>query len=287
MSTHSRAGGGTLYVVATPIGNLEDITERARRVLGEVELVIAEDTRRVRTLLSALGICVPTQSYHGDTHPNKHARIMARLVAGATMAYASDAGTPVLADPGAKLVAEAAAAGVRVVPVPGPSAITAALSACGYGADRFEFAGYAPRRAQERREWLRALVASPVTSVFFETPHRLRECLEDLRAVGGDGQPLVVCRELTKVHEQILRGTVGEAIAHFAAHEPRGEITLVLPPGAGAEQVPGPDDAAIRAAAARMLALGIGTKDATGLLCELTGRGRNEMYALVLALRGH
>ncbi len=286
MSADSGRKRGALYVVATPIGNLEDITERARRVLGEVELILAEDTRRVRTLLSALGIAAPVESFHGDTHPDKRARLVARLAEGATMALTSDAGTPVLSDPGALLVAEAAAAGVTISPIPGPSAITAALSVCGFAADRFEFAGYAPRRADERREFLRALVASPTTSVFFETPHRLRECLHDLRSVAGDGRPLVICRELTKLHEEVLRGTIAEAIARFTRDEPRGEITIVLPAGEQAQQAPGPDAATIRTAATRMLELGIGTKDAAGLLSELTGRGRNEMYALVLELRG-
>lgn len=277
--------GGVLYVVATPIGNLEDITERAARVLGEVELVLAEDTRRVRTLLGALGLAVPVESFHGDTHPDKRARLVARLAEGAHMALASDAGTPVLADPGAALVAEAAAAGVTVSPIPGPSAVTAALSVCGFGGDRFEFAGYAPRRAEERREFLRAAARSPLTTVLFETPHRLRACLEDLRTVAGDSQTLVLCRELTKLHEEILRGTVAEAIARFVDDEPRGEITLVLPAGPSAEELPGPGEDAIRAAATRLLELGVGTKDAAGLLAELTGRGRNEMYALVLELR--
>ncbi len=277
---------GTLYVVATPIGNLEDVTERARRVLAQVDLVLAEDTRRMRTLLSALGTSAAVESYHGDTHPGKRARLVGRLAEGATMALASDAGTPGLSDPGARLVAEAAAAGVRVIPVPGPSAITAALSISGFPADRFEFAGYAPRRAGERRELLAALARSPVTSVFFEAPHRLRECLEDLREVAGADRPLVMCRELTKLHEEVLRGTVADAIERFSAEEPRGELTIILPPGEGTESAPTVGEDAIREAAGRLLALGMGTKDAAGLLSELTGRGRNEMYRLVLELRG-
>lgn len=277
---------GVLYVVATPIGNLEDISARAVRVLGEVELVLAEDTRRVRALLSALGLAAPVESFHGDTHPDKRARLVARLAAGAHMALASDGGTPVLADPGATLIAEAAAAGVTVSPVPGPSAVTAALSVCGFGADRFEFIGYPPRRSDERREVLRAAVLSPVTTVLFEAPHRLRACLEDLRAVAGEDQPLVVCRELTKLHEEVLRGTVAEAIARFADDEPRGEVTLVLPAGPGETEPPGPRDEAIRSAATRLLDLGVGTRDAAAILSELTGRARNEMYALMLELRG-
>ncbi|MFO8080490.1 MAG: 16S rRNA (cytidine(1402)-2'-O)-methyltransferase [Armatimonadota bacterium] len=174
---------GTLYVVATPIGNLEDLSERARRVLGEVELVLAEDTRRVGRLLGALGLNTPVESYHGDTVADKRARLVRRLAAGSVMALASDAGTPVIADPGATLVAEAAEAGAEIIPVPGPSAVTTALSVSGLRGDRFEFAGYAPRRGPERREFLSALVLSPVTSVFYETPHRVGDCLDDLTAV--------------------------------------------------------------------------------------------------------
>ncbi len=285
MSTEGASRGpGILYVVATPIGNLDDIGARARSVLAEVDLVLAEDTRRGQTLLAALGIASPVESFHGDTHATKRARLVRRLAEGATMALASDAGTPVLSDPGAQLIAEAAAAGVTISPIPGPSAITAALSVSGYRGERFEFAGYAPRRAQQRREFLRALVNSPVTSVFFETPHRLRECLEDLCAVAGDDQHLVICREMTKLHEEIRRGTVSDAITHFSAEEPRGEFTIVLPAGEG-DDTPVIDEAAIRSAAKHMLALGLRTKDAAGLLAELTGRGRSEMYDLLLELQ--
>ena len=276
---------GTLYVVATPIGNLEDITYRARRVLGEVALVLAEDTRRVTKLLSALGLRTPVDSYHGDTAPEKRARLVRRLADGATMALASDAGTPVVADPGASLVAEAAEAGVLIVPVPGASAVTAALSASGLRGDRYEFAGYAPRRASNRQEFLAELVASPVTSVFYEAPHRLCECLDDLVAVAGPEQPVVICRELTKLHEEVLRVTAAEAVEHFALNEPLGELTLLLPPGEPAEVLPGPSDEQVRDAATRLLALGVRTRDAADLLSELTGRARNDLYALLLELR--
>lgn len=277
---------GTLYVVATPIGNLEDITERARRVLAGVDLVLAEDTRRVRTLLSALGISNAVESFHGDTHPDKRARIVSRIASGASMALASDAGTPVLADPGATLVAEVAEAGANVVPVPGASAITAALSVSGLPGDRFEFAGYAPRRREERRKLLSEMTHSPVTSIFFETPHRIRDCLADLREVAGDDQPLVICRELTKIHEEILRTTARDACEHFASVQPRGELTLLLPPGERLPEAEAVGDDAVRRAAHRMLELGVSTRDAAGLLSELTGRARNDIYELLLELRG-
>ncbi len=276
---------GTLYVLATPIGNLGDTTDRARRVLQEVDLALAEDTRRLGKLLAALGISIPVESFHGDTRPEKRARLVGRLAAGATMALASDAGTPVLSDPGWHLIAEAAEVGVRIVPVPGPSAVTAALSASGLPADRFEFAGYAPRRGDERRRFLGQLVRSPVTSVFFEAPHRLLDCLQDLREVSGADQRVVICRELTKLHEEILRGTVGEAIERFAHDEPRGELTLLLPAGEGDGDGPQPPgDEAVRRAGRRLLDLGVGTRDAAALLAELTGRARNDLYRLLLEL---
>ncbi|MFW5868628.1 MAG: 16S rRNA (cytidine(1402)-2'-O)-methyltransferase, partial [Armatimonadota bacterium] len=213
------------------------------------------------------------------------ARLVRRLAAGATMALASDAGTPVIADPGASLIEEAARAGVEIVPVPGPSAITAALSVSGLRGDRFEFAGYAPRREAERREFLAALALSPVTSVFYETPHRLRDCLADLVEVAGADQPVVVCRELTKMYEEILRTAAGEAVEHFARNEPLGELVLLLPPGEGAERVEGPSDEQVHSAAERLVAMGVSTRDAADLLSELTGRARNDMYDLLLELR--
>lgn len=276
---------GILYVVATPIGNLEDMTERARRVLDEVDLVLAEDTRRVDRLLRALGLSTPVESYHGDTADAKRERLVRRIADGATMALASDAGTPAIADPGAQLVADVIAAGADVVAVPGPCSVTAALSISGLRSDRFEFSGYAPRRPNERREFLAQLLASPVTSVFYESPHRLIPCLEDLVAVAGADLPLVICRELTKMHEETLRITAADALAHFRRHEPRGEFTLLLPAGEARATEEGPADEAIRGAAQRLIELGAGTRDAADLLHELTGRGRNEMYRLLLELR--
>lgn len=277
---------GTLYVVATPIGNLEDLTERARRVLGEVQLVLAEDTRRVGKLLGALGLKTPVESYHGDTVADKRARLVRRIAAGAVMALASDAGTPVVADPGATLVAEAAAAGVEIIPVPGPSAVTAALSVSGLRGDRFEFAGYAPRREADRREFLAELASSPVTSVFYETPHRVGDCLDDLITVAGPDQRVVVCRELTKMHEAILRTTAGDAAKHFMTNEPLGEFVLLLPSGPDSDLPVGPSDEQVDAAARRLLEMGASTRDAADLLSELTGRARNDMYDLLLELRG-
>ena len=276
---------GVLYVVATPIGNLEDLTDRARRVLGEVDLVLCEDTRRGGKLLAALGIAAPVESYHGDTAPGKRERLLDRLAAGAGFALITDAGTPCISDPGTELVAEAAARGVSVVAVPGPDSITAALSVSGLPAAQFEFLGYVPRREAERRDVLARAAQAPLTTVLFETPHRIVACLHDLIEVTGPDQPLVICRELTKLHEEVLRTTAGEALAHFEATEPLGEFVLLLPPGEGEEQAPGVSDEAVRGAAARLLELGVHTKDAAGVLATLTGRARNDIYDLLLALR--
>jgi len=282
------AEAGTLYVVATPIGNLEDLSKRALRILGEADLVLAEDTRRLRKLLSAKSISASVESYHGDTSAAKRKRILKELAARKCVALVADAGTPGLSDPGAELVREAAQAGAKIVPIPGPSAVTAAVSISGLPAQAFEFAGYAPRQSAERQEFLHELAQSAVTSIFFETPHRFVECLRDLAKVAGEDQQIVICRELTKLHEEVLRTTVGEALRHFEAQEPRGEFTLLLPPAAGREKAgqaqPSEDD--LRQVAARLLELGVRTRDAAEVLALATGRARNEMYETLLELQG-
>ena len=256
-------------------------------MLAEADLILAEDTRRIRKLLAAKGISAQVESYHGDTAPGKRERLLQQLAEGRSLALVADAGTPGLSDPGAELVAEAARRGARVVPVPGPSAVTAALSASGLPGQAFEFAGYAPRQASERREFLTAAARSPVTSVFFEAPHRLIECLRDLTEVAGEGQRIVICRELTKLHEEMLHTTTGEALAHFEAEEPRGEFTLLLPPADQAEPVEAAaSDQELRQAGVRLLALGVHTRDAAEVLALASGKPRNELYKLLLELQG-
>ncbi len=287
MQERAASSAGILYLVATPIGNLEDMTERALRTLAEVDLILAEDTRRIRKLLAAKDISGRVESYHADTAPAKRERLVKQLAEGTALALVTDAGTPGLSDPGAELVAEATRCGARVVPIPGPSAVTAALSASGLPGQAFEFAGYAPRQSAERREFLAALAGSPVTSVFFEAPHRLVECLRDLAEVAGEDQRIVICRELTKLHEEILYTTAAEALAHFEAQQPRGEFTVLLPPGERAEaREPHVSEKQLRGAAARLLELGVSTRDAAGVLATLTGRARNEMYQMLLELQG-
>ncbi|MGH9475615.1 MAG: 16S rRNA (cytidine(1402)-2'-O)-methyltransferase [Terriglobales bacterium] len=219
---------GTLYVVATPIGNLEDITQRALRVLGEVDVIACEDTRHSSKLLGHYGIAKPLVSYYREKEAGRAAALLERLQAGENIALISDAGAPLLSDPGARLVAQAAAAGVRVVPVPGPSAPIAALMAAGAaGETPVVLAGFLPARAGERRRRLQELGAWRGSVVMFEAPHRLLAALADMEELWSGARPLVAARELTKLHEEFVRGTVASARQHFAEHPPRGEFTLV------------------------------------------------------------
>lgn len=218
---------GTLFVVATPIGNLEDVSDRARRVLGECDAVVAEDTRRTRTLLSALGIQRPLISLPAHDERRRVPALLDRLGSGQSLALCSDAGTPVLGDPGAVLVGEAYAAGIPVVPVPGPSALVAAVSASGVRGDRVVFLGFLPRSPARQRRIVDAALQLDATVVFHESPLRLARTLRSLTETCGD-HPVVVARELTKVHETFHRGTAASLAAEFADRPPRGECTVVI-----------------------------------------------------------
>jgi len=228
---------GTLYVVATPIGNLEDITYRAVKVLGKVDLVAAEDTRHSRKLLDRFDIRKPLLSYHDHNERQRYGEILERLQSGENVALISDAGTPCIADPGYRLIASCWAAGVPVVPIPGASAMVAALSASGVATDRFTFEGYLPSRAKARTDLFKRLTGEQRTLVFYETPHRLIAALNDLMQVFGKERSLVVARELTKMHEEFFHGTVDDAIAHFSRQPVKGEIVLILPPGSKGPQM--------------------------------------------------
>ena len=234
MSGAATTRPGTLYVVATPLGNLEDITARALRVLGEVDLIAAEDTRHSRKLLNHFGIRTALISCHEHNEQQRQEELVGRLLAGARLALISDAGTPAIADPGYRLVRACHAAGVPVVPVPGASALLAALSAAGEPTDRFVFEGFLPARGKARETTLQLLRTEQRTVVCYETPHRLLATLAAIAAVWGADRPLVVARELTKLHEELFRGTVGEALAHFSRERVRGELVLILPPWAAA-----------------------------------------------------
>lgn len=287
---------GTLYLVATPIGNLEDITLRALRVLREVPLIAAEDTRQTRKLLTHFGIATPLTSYHEHSPAARREALVAALATG-DVALVSDAGTPALSDPGQDLVRDAIAAGYLVVPIPGPAAAVSALVASGLPTDTFTFLGFLPRRSAERRAALARVRAAPETLVLYEAPHRLRATLADLRAVLGDRQ-MAAARELTKLHEEWLRGPVSAIQARYVAGaaEPRGEYTLVVagaaPGGAGDMEVAealqaaasAPLEERARARLAALLAEGIGTREAAARVAKELGLTRREAYALALTL---
>lgn len=227
--TDARASGdgGILFLVATPIGNLEDITHRALRILSEVDLVAAEDTRRTRRLLEHFGLTVPVVSLFEHNERSRVPGLLRRLHAGERVAVVTDAGSPGIADPGFPLVRAALAEGVRVESVPGPSAVVAALQVSGLPTDAFTFVGFLPVRAVARRRRLEELRERRETVIAFESPHRIAACLEDLERVWGD-RPIALARELTKAFEEVLRGTAREVREALTADKRRGEIVLVL-----------------------------------------------------------
>ncbi len=218
---------GTLYVVATPLGNLEDITLRALRILREVGLIAAEDTRHTRKLLSHLDIHTPLTSYHGHSGPAKRRQILETLAVGHDVALVSDAGTPGIADPGQPLIAEAVAAAIPVVPIPGPNAAITALSVAAFPESQHCFLGFLPRRQTRRERVLRTVAALPFTLVLYESPYRLLSCLETCQRILGDRE-VVIARELTKLHEELLRGRLSDIAAHFSRRAPQGEFVLVI-----------------------------------------------------------
>jgi len=269
----------TLYVVGTPIGNLEDLTPRAARVLGEVSLIAAEDTRVTRRLLSHLGLHTPMVSYNEH---NQHQRLPALLEAlgSGGVALVTDAGMPGVSDPGAELVSQAAAAGFPVEAVPGVSAVTTAMAMSGMSGDEFLFLGFLSRKARERRARLQELTLSTHTLVIFEAPHRLQATLKDILAVLGDRE-MSVCRELTKFYEEVFRGNASEALTHF--REPRGEFVLVLHGAAPASAANEPAPDRLEDAAGWLANLrqeGVRAKDAVAQVSEATGMTKNRVYQI-------
>jgi len=219
---------GTLYVVATPIGNLEDITLRALRILREVSLIAAEDTRRTNRLLQHYSISTPTTSLHEHNERRQTPGLVGRLTRGESIALVSDAGTPLISDPGHSLVAAARDAGVRVESIPGPSAVMAILAATGLATTEFTFLGFPPTRAKDRKDWFAIVRGEPRAVVFFEAPHRIQMTLSDLSRSIGPNRILAVGRELTKAHEELVIKPISELTSHF--QEPRGEFVLLLRP---------------------------------------------------------
>jgi 16S rRNA (cytidine1402-2'-O)-methyltransferase len=270
---------GTLYVVATPIGNLEDITYRAVRILSEVDLVAAEDTRHSRKLFAHFGIQKPLVSYHDHNEQQRQEELVKRLQAGEDVALISDAGTPCIADPGYRLIASCHATGITVVPIPGPSALITALSAAGVSIERFAFEGYLPQKAKARADLLRKLNGEQRTLVFYETPHRLAATLADLVEIMGAEQPLVVARELTKMYEEFFRGTAEEAVTRFAREPARGELVLVIPPSTQGPQMN------VRDALRKLLNEGdLSRREAVKLIAKEYGLPSSDVYRESLSL---
>ncbi|MBB6048836.1 16S rRNA (cytidine(1402)-2'-O)-methyltransferase [Armatimonas rosea] len=272
---------GVLYLIATPIGNLEDITARALRLLGEVAVIAAEDTRVTRKLLAHFDIHTPLVSYHAHSTAGRQDALIARLLAGESVALVSDAGTPCVSDPGAELVVEAIAAGIRIDPIPGASAPLCALIASGLPPGRFVFEGFLPRTKPDFRERVRLVAREERTVVLFEAPPRLVETLKALAAACGDDRPASVGRELTKKFEEHVRGSLAEVIAHFTQTPARGECVIVLggaPPQPEAE----PDADALLTQA---LDEGLSPKDAARRIADSTGLAKNALYRRALELR--
>jgi 16S rRNA (cytidine1402-2'-O)-methyltransferase len=268
---------GTLYVVATPIGNLEDISARALRTLGEVDLIACEDTRHTRKLLDRYGISKPLVSYHEHNESARAAELMIDLLAGKNIALVSDAGTPLIADPGYRLVEQARERGVMVSPVPGPSALLAALSASGLPTDSFVFLGFLPPKQGQRRKLLEEWKSLPATLVFYEAPHRILETLEDIAAIFGP-RHCVLARELTKIHEEFLRGTpsqLREALAERAAV--KGEITAMIAKSSEVESDEIPLDEAVQ----KLIQAGVPRMEALKTVARRRGLSKREVYKIV------
>jgi 16S rRNA (cytidine1402-2'-O)-methyltransferase len=273
---------GRLSVVATPIGCLEDITLRALRVLGEADLILAEDTRHTRILCKRHGIGTPLQSFHAHTRDDKIDRLVRELFEGAHYALVSDAGTPLVSDPGARLVSRAAESGVTIEAVPGPSAVLAALCVSGLPTDRFAFEGFLPRSGRDRARALQRLVDSDCAIVLFESPHRVRATLEDLGHHLEAERRIALCRELTKVHEQVIRGTVSQVQAEL--RDPvKGEITLVVQ---GRHSDDRPEEVDVDELVARWRSEGLTTKQMTQRLMQQFGWKRNAAYQAVVDALG-
>ena len=269
---------GLLYVVATPIGNLEDITYRAVRVLGEADLIACEDTRQTRKLLDHYDIHKPTISYHEHNEAERTEDLTARLLAGETIALVSDAGIPLVSDPGYRLVHAAIKAGIDVQPIPGPSASLTALAASGLPTDSFHFGGFLPPKAGQRAKLLESLAEEHATLIFYEAPHRILETLEAIEAALGP-RPVVVAREITKIHEEFLRGTAAEVHAQLASRDAvKGEITLLI----GKAMAPLPDDTPIPEAVEALITGGVPRMDAIKQVARRRGLSKREVYDQLL-----
>lgn len=280
-------GAGSLYIVATPIGNLADLSARARDVLAAADHILAEDTRRARTLLTHIGAGTRPTSLHAHNEASRISTALRWLAGGDSVALLSDAGTPLLSDPGERLVSAAIGDGHTVIPVPGPSAILAALVASGLPCVPFTFMGFLPRKAGKRARALERIIDATETIVLFESPSRLAGLLDDLVARAETGAPqrrVAVCRELTKVHEEVFRGTPAEGARHYREHPPRGEVTVVVEgDSAGTGSV---DGATIEALAREAVGAGLAPTAAAREVAKRSGVTRGAAYDAVMRVRG-
>jgi 16S rRNA (cytidine1402-2'-O)-methyltransferase len=269
---------GILYVVATPIGNLEDVTLRALKVLRDVSLVAAEDTRRTARLLQHYSISTPTTSLHEHNEREKTPKLVQRLQSGASIALVSDAGTPVVSDPGETLVAAARAAGIRVESIPGPSAVMAAISSSGLDAHEFTFLGFPPNRSKDRLFWLRRACSEPRLVIFFEAPHRIIGTLTEIGRISGEGRLIGIGRELTKLHEELVVQPISAVLERLV--NPRGEFTVLLPPSPiQIEADAAVDDQTLRAEFGELTnSFGLRRREALKKLAERHGIPVNVLY---------
>ncbi|PPS45673.1 16S rRNA (cytidine(1402)-2'-O)-methyltransferase [Chroococcidiopsis sp. TS-821] len=276
------AENGRLYVVGTPIGNLEDITFRAVRILQSVDFIAAEDTRHTGKLLQHFQIKTPQLSYHEHNRNSRIPELIQKLSEGKAIALVTDAGMPGISDPGYELVQACIAANIPVIPIPGASAVITALCAAGLPTDRFVFEGFLPVKGKERQQRGESLKTESRTMVFYESPHRLRQTLQDFANFFGQDRQIVIARELTKLHEEFWRGNIAEAIAHYNQREPQGEYTLVVA-GVLASK-PHLSEVEIKAELQKLMAQGISRSQASRQLAKEVSLSRSQIYQIALAL---
>ncbi|MBW4631389.1 MAG: 16S rRNA (cytidine(1402)-2'-O)-methyltransferase [Iphinoe sp. HA4291-MV1] len=274
---------GTLYIVGTPIGNLEDMTFRAVKILQTVDLIAAEDTRHTGRLLQHFEIKTPQVSYHEHNRSSRIPELLEQLGNGSAIALVTDAGIPGISDPGYELVKVCVEAGISVVPIPGANAAMTALSAAGLPTDRFVFEGFLPAKSQQRRSHLESLETEPRTLIFYESPHRLRETLQDLADIFGNTRQIVIARELTKLYEEFWRGNIEEAMSHYSQREPQGEYTLVV---AGTPPTqPQLTEEELKAELLKIMSQGISRSQASRQLAKEISFPRRQLYQLALSIK--